>query len=138
MRLEIEGKPPTDHATEAQVRSAVLGLRSYGPSSFASLTDSEGNYLQVAGGGVTCMLEMRDAASRRHYRAFHDVLRPVHPDGTLLVFGGGEIPLKADEWFAAPAVADAFASFLQGEKLPSSIKWRDVTDLFPELKAVGS
>lgn len=133
MRLEIEGKPSIDNATEAQVRSTVLALRSYGPSSFASLTDESGNYLQVAGGGVTCMLEMRDASARRHYRAFQEVDRPIHPDGTLLVFGGGEIPLKADEWFAGPAVADAFVAFLKREKLPSSIKWRDISDLFPEL-----
>jgi hypothetical protein len=130
MRLEVESRPPIDNATEAQVRTAVLGLRSYGPSSFASMTDEAGNYLQVAGGGVTCMLEMRDASTGRHYRAYHDVDRPTHPDGTLLVFGGGEIALRADEWFAAPLVADAFVSFLKGEKLPSSIKWRDVTDLF--------
>jgi hypothetical protein len=133
MRLEVESRLPIDNATEAQVRTAVLGLRSYGPSSFASMTDEAGNYLQVAGGGVTCMLEMRDASARRHYRAYQDVDRPIHPDGTLLVFGGGEIPLKADEWFAAPMVADAFASFLKGEELPSSIRWRDVTGLFPDL-----
>lgn len=133
MRLEVESRPPIDNATEAQVRTAVLGLRSYGPSSFASMTDEAGNYLQVAGGGVTCMLEMRDAAARRHYRAYQDVDRPIHPDGTLLVFGGGEIPLKADEWFAAPMVADAFVSFLKGEELTSSIRWRDVTSLFPDL-----
>lgn len=135
MRLEVESRPPIDSATEAQVRTAVLGLRSYGPSSFASMTDEAGNYLQVAGGGVTCMLEMRDASARRHYRAYQDVDRPIHPDGTLLVFGGGEIPLKADEWFAAPMVADAFVSFLKGEELPSSIRWRDVTSLFPDLTA---
>jgi hypothetical protein len=135
MRLEVEGKLPIDEATEGQVRSAVLALRSYGPSSFASLTDDNGSYLQIAGGGVTCMLERRDASAKRHYRAYHDVDRPIHPDGTLLVFGGGEIPLKADEWFTAPIVSDAFVSFLNGDELPGTIKWRDVTDLFPDLAA---
>jgi hypothetical protein len=79
------------------------------------------------------MLERRDSSARRHYRAYQEVNRPVHPDGTLLVFGGGEIPLKADEWLAAPVVADAFVSFLKSEELPSTIKWRDVTNLFPDL-----
>lgn len=135
MLLEVESKAPIENATLGQVRSAVMALRSYGPSSFASLTDDSGNYLQVAGGGVTCMLEKRDASAKRHYRAYHEVDRPIHPDGTLLVFGGGEIPLKGDEWFAAPLVAEAFVSFLKNEALPDSIKWRDVTDLFPELMA---
>lgn len=135
MRLEVEGRPPIDKATEAQVRSAVMALRSYGPSSFASLTDGSGNFVQVAGGGVTCMIEMRDASARRHYRAYHEIDKPIHPDGTLLVFGGGEIPLKADEWFSAPIVADVFVSFLKCERLPSTIKWRDLTYLFPDLAA---
>lgn len=133
MRLEVEGRPPIDNVSDGQVRAAVLALRSYGPSSYASLTDEEGNYLQVAGGGVTCMLEMRDVEAKRHYRAYHDIERAIHPDGTLLVFGGGEIPLKADEWFAAASVAEAFIAFLKGEELPGSIKWRDVSELFPGL-----
>lgn len=133
MQLEVEGRPLIHNPTEAQVRSALSMLRSYGPSSFASLTDETGNYLQVAGGGVTCMLEKRDSSARRHYRAYKDVDRPVHPDGTLLVFGGGEIALRSDEWLSAAVVTDAFVSFLKGDELPSSIKWRDVTGLFPDL-----
>src|SRR5438552_2235378 len=99
MRLEVERKSPIEGPSDAQVRSEILGLRSYGPSSFASLTDEKGDYLQVAGGGVTCLLERRDAATGRHYRAFHDNPSAVFADGTALVFGGGEVKLAADEWF---------------------------------------
>lgn len=127
MRLEVEKKAPVDNVSEEKVRAAILALRSYGPSSFASLTDEEGNYLQVAGGGVTCMLERREASSGRHYRAYGEEPSKVYPDGTLLMFGGGKIALQADEWFTAPVVADAFLAFLNGQELPSSIRWRDVT-----------
>jgi len=94
------------------------------------LTDKEGNYLQVAGGGVTCMLERREAASGRHYRAYHDKPSTVFADGTILAFGGGKIPLAADEWFMAQIVADVFSAFLRGETLPSSIQWRDMSEMF--------
>ncbi|AYM76203.1 hypothetical protein D9M09_10660 [Janthinobacterium agaricidamnosum] len=130
MRLEVEKRPVVEQVSVAQVRSAIAGLRSYGPSSYASLTDDEGNYLQVAGGGITCMLERRDVATGRHYRAYHDVASKVYPDGTILAFGGGEIKLLADEWFTAPVVADVFVAFVNGHELPPSVKWRDVTATF--------
>lgn len=113
MRLEIEKKPAIDDATDAEVRAAIMSLRSYAPSSFASLTDENGNYVQVAGGGVTCMLERRDAASGHHFRGYKDERSKVFPDGTALVFGGGEIRLSTDEWFAAQEIAEVFSAFLR-------------------------
>ena len=133
MRLEVEKQPPIEGVKEARVRSAILALRSYGPSSFASLTDGQGNYLQVAGGGVTCMLERRDAVNGKHFRAHLDTPSNVFPDGTVLAFGGGELKLAADEWLAAPLVVEAFVAFLNGKALPTTIKWRDMTAMFPEL-----
>lgn len=130
MRLEVEKAPFMENVTGKRVRSAIMALRSYGPSSFASLTDAHGSYLQVAGGGVTCMLEYRDNASGLHFRAYKDEASKVFPDGTSLVFGGGEIRLAADEWFTAQEVADVFSSFLRTGELPTSVKWRDVTATF--------
>ena len=111
----------------------MLGLRSYGPSSFASLTDDQGNYLQVAGGQMTCMLERREAVNKRHFRAHLATPSKVFSDGTVLVFGGGELKLAADEWLSASVVLDAFLAFFKGQPLPPLLKWRDVTAMFPEL-----
>ncbi len=130
MKLEVEAQSPVDNVAESTVRSAVAKLRSYGPSSFASLTDESGNYLQVAGGGVTCMIERRDASNGRHYRAFQDKQSAVFADNTALVFSGGEVKLASNEWFTSQDVEDVFLAFLRGEQLPSRIKWRDITDLF--------
>jgi hypothetical protein len=127
MRLEVEKKAPIDNVSDAKVRAEILALRSFGPSSFASVTDEQGNYLQVAGGGMTCMLERRDAASGRHYRAYNDTPSKVFPDGTILMFGGGKIALQSDEWFAASTVVEVFLSFLNGRELPVSLRWREVT-----------
>lgn len=130
MRLEVEGRVPINDVSEAEVRSVVAKLRSYGPSSFASLTDESGNYLQVAGGGVTCMIERRDVSNGRHYRAFQDKKSAVFADGTALVFSGGEVKLASNEWFVSQDVEDIFLAFLRGEPLPPRIKWRDITDIF--------
>jgi hypothetical protein len=128
LKLEVEGKPAVEQPTEKQIRAAVLKLRSYGPHSYAALTDDGGNYLQVAGGGVTCLLERRNASSGQHFRAFHGKPSSVFADGTALAFSGGEIRLNADEWFTSEVVADAFSAFRSGAPLPAGISWREVTN----------
>ncbi|ATQ42354.1 hypothetical protein CSW64_07970 [Caulobacter mirabilis] len=128
MRLEVERRSPVEQPTEKQVRSAILKLRSYGPHSYASLTDEHGSYLQVAGGGVTCLLERHDASTGKHFRAFHGKPSSVFADGTALVFSGGAVRLRSDEWFSSAVVAEAFSAFTCGSPLPEGISWRDVTE----------
>jgi len=129
MRLEVEKMAAIDNVSGVKVKKVISALRSYGPASFASLTDSKGNYIQVAGGGVTCMLERRDVIAGRHYRAYSEVSSRVFPDGTLLVFGGGKVSLRADEWFSAEIAVEAFLAFLNGQEFPVSIRWRDITHM---------
>lgn len=129
MRFEVEGKAPVDVPRETAIRHGIMSLRSYGPSSFASLTDCEGNYVQVGGGGVTCLVERYLASSKERQRAYHDHPSPVRPDGTLLVFGAGQIALKADEWFVASEVAEVFLAFLNDGELPSYVNWRQIPGL---------
>ncbi|MFM0009173.1 hypothetical protein [Paraburkholderia sediminicola] len=129
MRFEVEGKAPVDATRESAIRRGIKSLRSYGPSSFASVTDVEGNYVQVGGDGVTCLVERYLAASKERQRAYHDYPSPVRPDGALLVFGAGQIALKADEWFVASEVEEIFLAFLKGSELPSYVKWRQAPGL---------
>lgn len=124
MILEQEGKKTVDNPTVNQIKKAISSLRSYGPSSFASITNSEGKYLQVAGGGITCMLELYDPETNQRFRAFSDKKNPAFPDGTLLVFGAGKLAMQSDEWFFADKVAEAFCNFSKEEPLPIDIKWR--------------
>lgn len=129
MLFEVEKKARMHDPTKAQVSAAITKLRSYGPSSFASLTDEQGNYLQVAGGGLTCLLERRLAANAQHYRAYLATPSGIQPDGTVLAFSGGQVKLQADEWVSAPLVIEVFTAFLQGHELPQAIRWRDITSL---------
>ncbi|UBM07890.1 hypothetical protein [Cupriavidus metallidurans] len=98
MKFEIEGKVGISIPTPSQISRAVKSLRSYGPSSYASLTDESGSYVQVAGGGITCLVEHFDASTGTRSRAFHGKPNPVFPDGTILVFRAGKIPMRSDEW----------------------------------------
>ncbi|MGH8777609.1 hypothetical protein [Paraburkholderia sp.] len=125
MKLEAEGKPEIHEPRESQVTRTIKSLKSYGPSSYASLTDASGNYVQVAGGGVTCMIERYDATGNKRFRAFHDKPSAVRPDGTILSFRAGKVPMRSDEWFMSNQVAEVFVAFLKGEAFPGDVHWRD-------------
>ena len=124
MLFECEGKPSIQNPTPAQMRKTLMALRSYGPSSYASLTDDEGNYVQVGGGGVTCLLELYRADTKERLRGFGDVPNKAFPDGTILVFRAGQIPMKSDEWFMTTQVVDVFCSFLGKTEFPPGVHWR--------------
>lgn len=88
MIFEIEGGDKISEPDEAKVKLAIRKLRSYGPQSFASLDNEDGEYVQVAGGGVTCMLERMDGVLNKQYRGYKSIKSKVFPDGTILAFGG--------------------------------------------------
>ncbi|SEK15165.1 MULTISPECIES: hypothetical protein [unclassified Variovorax] len=124
MRLEGQNFVAIDAPTQAQVRQRVRALWSAGKHSYASLASADGSHVQVAGGKATCMVERFDAGTAKRWRAFHGKPSPVFPDGTQLVFGAGEVALKADEWFAADAVLEIFLSFMNEEPYPDTVRWR--------------
>ena len=121
MKFECEGTLPIDNPKPANVRKVISSLRSYGTSSYASLTNQQGSYLQVAGGGVTCMLELYIPDTGKRFRAYGEIKNKAAPDGTLLVFRAGEIPMRNDEWLNANKVAEAFCCFLEGKEFPQDI-----------------
>ncbi|MGF3025702.1 hypothetical protein ACQVP2_23095 [Methylobacterium aquaticum] len=129
MRLEVEGQPPVAAVGEAELRVALSTLRSEGPASFACLTDEAGDYLQVASGGVTCMIERHEARGHRHFRAFQNGASGIFADGTQLVFGSGAIRMRSDEWFTIRDVEAVFVCFLRGEPLPRHVRWRDISGM---------
>ena len=124
MILQIEGKAELVQPSATRLRSALKSLRSYGPSSYASLTDNQGNYIQVAGGGVTCMVERYEKGTNTRERADHDKPSPIRPDGTILAFRAGNISMRSDEWFMADQVVELFAAFLNGDAYPDCAHWR--------------
>ncbi|MEB2610107.1 hypothetical protein SB461_26795 [Burkholderia cenocepacia] len=125
MKLEIDGKPTIENVREPQVVRAIKVLKSYGPASYASITDADGNYVQVAGGGASCMVEHYVVKDSKRTRAYHDNPSPIRPDGTILSFRAGNIPMRSDEWFMASQVIEIFLSFVNGTKFPTYCHWRD-------------
>lgn len=132
MTFERENAKPIKNPSANVLARELKKLRNYGPSSFATLTADDGSYLQVAGGGVGCLLEKRDAKLGKQFRAWQEspVVPPDFKDGTFLCFSGGEIPLKRVEWFRITQIIEAFIAFNAGQPYPSHIQWRDISEMF--------
>jgi hypothetical protein len=132
MVIEREGGKVIEDPSSEVIERELRKLRTYGSSTFASITASDGSYLQVAGGGVTAMLEKSDC-HQRHFRAWQD--NPVVPpefDGSALVFSAGNVHLGRHEWFRIDQVIEAFKAFNAGKDLPAFIKWRDISEMFAD------
>jgi hypothetical protein len=71
MILEVE-KTPVAEKSFAKIEKELRALKSYGPHSFASLNKPDDSFVQVAGGRVTCVLEMREMPSEKLWRAYMD------------------------------------------------------------------
>lgn len=126
MLLEAEKITPIFDVTESKLVKVIRSLRSYGPCSFATLTDEHENYIQIAGGVITCLIEKRDFLQGKHFRGYQFDKRLGCPDGTILTFGGGSVALLADEWFSSVQAVEIFVCFLKGERIPNYVLWREV------------
>ena len=130
MILEVEKKQPVQVKDFAQVEKALRALKSYGPHSFASLAREDGTYIQVAGGRVTCALELRMQPDNRHFRAYLVESKTRSKSQQTLMFGGGHLQLEYDEILFIDDVVVAFRAFFSSEPFPSEMKWRDVSKMF--------
>ncbi len=125
--LEAEGLSPIQNPSEEQVRDLILSLK-VGRTSFASLTDGAGNYVQVAGNLPWCLIEHRRLSPLRHERAFQETPKPKYLDGAKLRTGAGDISLQHDEWFLLKDAAEICVAFLRKDPFPPHVNWRSMNE----------
>ena len=125
--LEVEGRLAVESPSKEQIRAAVISLER-GGSTFACLTDKDGNYIQAAGSRPWCLVERRRLRPLEHQRAFQETPNPKYKDGAKLSTGAGEIVMRHDEWFLLKDAADLFVAFLEEEPLPAHVNWRSMNE----------
>ncbi|MEL6101357.1 MAG: hypothetical protein AAFR71_16380 [Pseudomonadota bacterium] len=126
MILEAEKQEPSNVSDFGRVETTLRKLKSYGPSSFASLTSVDGSYVQVAGGRVTCILEYRATNSNALSRAYLAEKRSPFEGIQTLVCGAGHIKMMPDEILFIDDVIPVFEAFYMGASFPEVVLWREV------------
>lgn len=103
---------PISNQTNSRISGELQRVRLNKKSTFASLTDEQGNWVQVGGGDVTCVLERKFVVTGVIYRAYQNSsIVPIEFDGALLQFGLNKISLKREEWFQIDQVIEVFLAF---------------------------
>jgi len=129
MIFQRENCKPISAPTERQITRELSLTKSFGKSSFASLTDHNGSYVQAAGGPGIFMLEYRNASGVHHRAAQHVPVVPFQ-DGTLFSFSGGNIKLARGEWFQLKQVVQVFACYLSSAEFPNWLMWQPLDEGF--------
>lgn len=124
MILEAENQEPLKIVSFAKVEQTLRKLKSYGPSSFASLTSLDGSYVQVAGGRVTCILEYKSSNSNSLSRAYLTEKRAPFEGIQTLMCGAGHIKMMPDEILFIDDVIPVFEAFYLGTAFPEVVLWR--------------
>ncbi len=129
MILTMESAPAVTNPTAKEVERTLRRLKLTGRHEFAALEDNHGNYVQVAGGGATCMIEKRTVEPLYHFRAYQEKQNRAFPDDTKLRFAGSEVALKSNEWFTIDQAIEVFLAFHANASFPDWIFWRDISSL---------
>jgi len=135
MKFEREKAKPIEPVSEKQLLRGLGYMFRLSDSRIAILTSTDGSYVQVGGGGMSCVLEWRDEATARHFRASQQPPVVPWPGVTELHVSGGFVRLRQEEFFRMPQVQDAFLAFFHREPFPAYMQWRDITE---EVAAISS
>ena len=124
MLLEVENRPIQQVDSFDVVETVLRDLRSYGSRSFAISTNSNGDFVQVAGGRVTCVLEHKTARDERPKRAFLTEKKVPFEGTQTLMFGGGHMQMEPDEILFIDDVVNTFRTFFNGQDVSKKLRWR--------------
>lgn len=122
MKFERENKKTIDPISEKQLRRQ-LGYKDRYDNEFAILSADDQSYIQMRGGGISCILEWFDRATMRCQRAYGDQ--------ELVCWKDSPFP---KDYLHISVVTEAFVAFLKGTPFPPELHWRDITE---ELRAAG-
>lgn len=132
--MEVEGGLPRAVKEYVQVERALRRLTPLGRKTFAILDSGRGSYLQVAGGQVSCVVELNrapDASEPGRWRAVLEVPHGNYKVAVTKHFGAGTLLVQPDEVLWIDDVVAVFGEFFGGQDFPGFVRWRRMPGLAP-------
>ena len=120
---EFSGSKPTEVSSPKRFLSRLSRLRTYGQTSYASLTREDGAFLQVGGGGNTCVIEYHDPGRSVHLRARKHTATVPFTGPQTIKFGGGELIVAPEQLFQIADVLEVFEEFLASNSVSEEYLW---------------
>lgn len=100
--------------------------------SYASLTATDGSYVQVGGGPNVFTVEVRVMEQRGVFRHLKATLPSEKADQHCLMIGGSSVYVRENQLLNLASVQQIFRSFRHGIKRCSCVIWQDITSMFQE------
>ncbi len=129
LRYESESRQQIENPTESDLERLLSELDG-SLSSYASLTSSDGSYIQAGGGPDVFTVEireMRQGGSFRHLKAAHGKMQNTR---SVLSIGGANVEVDASELLTYSDMLQLFRYFLRERAPDPSFEWHDLTPMF--------
>jgi hypothetical protein len=110
----------------------LLGQLDGADNSYASLTASNGSYVQAGGGPTGFTAEVREVHPDGSFRHLKATVPGTGAQARRLTIGGADVSVRADQVLDLTLVREIFRSFLQDGQADSRVVWRDITSMFRE------
>jgi hypothetical protein len=123
MKYERENTTPIENPSPKQVQSSLDKL-SGSKRSFASLSYEGKGFIQMAGGGFSCILEMKIDGIL--YRASQEEAIVPWKEETALSTSCGEFQVQPNEYFNISQIKEAFVEYLNGNRKLEQWSWHKV------------
>lgn len=128
MKLEIDGRPPLLQATFDQVEGALESISPRG-SSYFTLSDDSGSYVQAAGARLRVTIEYRN----KHPFGFQHFVLGVPDRPTILNSinsTAGIITVQTNEILTISSAKEVFRAFFEAGNVPPRFVLRETTETF--------
>jgi hypothetical protein len=129
VRYECQSGTLRDDPTEDEIVQLLLDLDGV-DNSYASLTVSNGGYIQVGGGPDEFTVEIREVGADRTFRQLKAGQFPPNPDERQLTIGGEPVTVRADQVLDLATTQRAFKQYLHDRRPDPLLSWTDMTDTF--------
>jgi len=123
MKFERENTKPIKGPSAKQLSSSLKHLKG-SKRSFAILSSNDENFIQMTGGGYSCILEI--SIDGELFRASQEKAMVPWAETTTLHTSCGEFKVEPKEYFNVQQVTDAFVKFLAGDRTHEKYKWKRV------------
>lgn len=131
-RYESESGTCFDNPSEDMLDQLLAQLDGIG-NSYASLTASDGNYVQAGGGPTVFTVEKREIRQDGTFRHLKATLATEEQDERRIIIGGSSVSVRADQLLDLPTVQQIFRAFHRGLTPSPSVVWQDITSMFQEI-----
>lgn len=100
-------------------------------NSYAVLEKEDGSYMQVGGGPLEFTVEVRQYLSSGGFTHKKAKQKDSISSGTMkIIISGSLVDIQTNQVMNLETVILLFKSFLDGEVLPTTVEWDDITNMF--------